>query len=75
MRNRLVLPVPFGPAMRSSVPFSAENDSPEKSSRSPRSQVRSTASIIERTGALRCCGAESTGRRPALQVAVTGDWS
>src|SRR5918993_4217506 len=48
MRSRLVLPMPLGPATRSREPAVTENSSPAKSARSPRSQLRLTASSMGR---------------------------
>src|SRR5678815_4589928 len=48
MRSRLVLPVPLGPATRSSDPAATANSSPANRARSPRSQLRLTASSMGR---------------------------
>ena len=62
MRSRLVLPVPFGPATRSSVPGSPRRPSPLNSTRSPRVHSRSRASSIRRVGSGRWGTAGSSWR-------------
>src|SRR5258708_40336842 len=72
IRSRLVLPLPFCPAMRSSSPAPSLNDRPAKSFRPPRSHSSSVASSTGGIVAETRAGIAPATRRRMLFRLVAG---